>query len=579
MILKKINWPCKGLLLLPLLMLLCGCTPGTEAPAAEPPVTEARTAVEKAPPVDINTMGIHEDKSIYSADDETSVICVYVTVQMGDVGTDTAHTFAQVNSAVRFADGAHVENDVYARAIVQFGDETGPLPGQVGYGATESNATIRVRGNSSSSEPQKSYKLKLDKSAGTWRGQRNIALNKSIFDGARFRNKLYFDMLRTVEDAASLRTQFAHVYIKDETAGETVFKDYGLYTQVEVPGNRYLDNHGLDSEGYLYKAISFNFEPNDAIKPVTDPAFDQAAFDAVLSCKGREDHSKLLEMIEAVNDTSRDVDEIIDTYFDRENYLTWLGYNILMANIDTTVQNFYLYSPTNAQKWYFIPWDSDSSLFWQEREMDGTDADYSEWEHGIGNWWGIILHQRFLKQADNRQALADKVDELYERVNGDTVNALADLYNAVVEPYVTRMPDLYYLGCTPEDRTELVSGLGAQVDRAYREFQASLDALMPFWLGELSATEDGMFLDWSEAYAFDYAQLTYRVVVSRYPDLREPIIDEITDVNFLDAAELPSGTLYWKVTAQAEDGRTAEPMNKLSLDGDFYPGVAQLEVP
>ena len=48
--------------------------------------------------------------------------------RMGDVGSDTAHTFTEVNSAVRFADGQHVKNDIYARAIVQFGDESGPLP-------------------------------------------------------------------------------------------------------------------------------------------------------------------------------------------------------------------------------------------------------------------------------------------------------------------------------------------------------------------------------------------------------------------------------------------------------------------
>lgn len=564
--------------LLLLLPLLCGCArqeAGETQESTQPPVVN----VEKAPVPDIENLGIHEDKSVYAADDEESVICVYVTVQMGDEGTDTHHTFTQVNSAVRFADGAHVQNDIYARAIVQFGDETGPLPGQVGYGATESNATIRVRGNSSSTSPQKSYKLKLDKDAGIWRGQRNIALNKSFFDVTRFRNKLYFDMLRTVEGAASVRTQFVHLYVKDDTAGETAFRDFGLYTQAEVPGSRYLGNHGLDTEGYLYKAISFNFEPNDYIKLVTDPEFDQAAFDTVLSCKGRQDHSKILEMIEAVNDTSRDIDEIIDTYFDRENYLTWMAYNMLVANIDSTMQNFYLYSPTNSQKWYFIPWDGDFMLPWQEFDMEGLSASYAPWEHGIGNWWGIRLHQRFLKLSSNRQALEDKVDELYQTVNRETVNALAQKYNAVVEPYVTAMPDFYYLGHTREERMEIVNGLGAQVDRAYREFKESLDSVMPFWLGELSVTEDGTFLDWSEAYAFDYALVTYRVQVSRYPDLRDPYIDEETDVNFLEVSGLPSGTWYWKVTAQAEDGRTTESMNKLALEDTYYLGVGVLEVP
>lgn len=574
MISKKTAGRCKRFFLLCLLVsMLTGCSRSAEQPENEE--QETIVHVQKQETADMDDRGLGEDKTVYTDDEELSVVCVYVTVQMGDEGSDTEHTFTEVNSAVRFANDAHVANDIYARAIVQFGDETGPLPGQLGYGAEKSNATIRVRGNSSSTSPQKSYKLKLDKDAGLWRGQRNIALNKSFFDVTRFRNKLYFDMLRTVDGAASIRTQFVHLYIKDETAGENTFADYGLYTQAEVPGTRYLDNHGLDSEGYLYKAISFNFEPNNAIREVSDPLFDQQAFDAVLSCKGREDHSKIIGMIEAVNDTSQDINDIMDTYFDRDNYLTWFAYNILMANIDSEMQNFYLYSPTNSQKWYFIPWDGDGCLHWQEHELEGQSQYYDTYNHGIGNWWGIILHQRFLKQADNRQALANRVDELYRSINGETVNAAAQKYNSVVESYATAMPDLYYLGHTPEVRMEIVNGLGDMVDQAYEEFYESLDSLMPFWLGEL---EDG-YLNWSEAYAFDYADISYRVLVSRYPDMRDPAVDEITDVNFLEADDLDSGTWYWKVTAWAEDGRTVNSMNKISVGDTFYPGVGILEVP
>ncbi len=576
MIPEKMIKRCKGwgLWCLALLLALAGCSAKTDTEPADEsqPVV---SSVEKQETADIDSMGLGEDKTVYTADDELSVICAYVTVQMGDEGTDTAHTFTEVNSAVRFENNAHVENDIYARAIVQFGDETGPLAGQFGYGETKSNATIRVRGNSSSTSPQKSYKLKLDKEAGAWRGQRNIALNKSFFDVTRFRNKLYFDMLRTVDGSASARTQFVHLYVKDETAGETAFADFGLYTQVEVPGTRYLDNHGLDSEGYLYKAISFNFEPNEAIRETSDPAFDQAAFDTVLSCKGREDHSKLMGMVEAVNDTSQDIDDVIDTYFDRENYVTWLAYNILMANIDTTMQNFYLYSPTNSQKWYFIPWDGDNCLPWQEYEMEQEDVKYDAFNHGIGNWWGVILHQRFLKQEDNRQELADKVDELHRSINKETVDAWAQQYNQLIEPYVTSMPDLYYLGHTPEERKEIVNGLGDMVERAYTEFYESLDSLMPFWLWK---PEDG-YLNWSEAYAFDYADLSYRVQISRYPDMRELAVDAATDVNYLKLEGLESGTWYWKVTAAAEDGRTVNAMDKLSVGDAYYPGVAVLEVP
>lgn len=123
---------------------------------------------------DINTVGMTENKSIYSEDDPQSLVYFYVTVQRGDAGSDTDHTFAEVNSAVRFVEDSHVANDIFARAIVQVGNAEGPQPGMLGYDATTSNATIRVRGNSSSVRPQKSYKLALDDEAGLWRGKATL---------------------------------------------------------------------------------------------------------------------------------------------------------------------------------------------------------------------------------------------------------------------------------------------------------------------------------------------------------------------------------------------------------------------
>ena len=126
------------------------------APAPEDapsPASEATAAPKTVQ--DINTVGMTENKSIYSEDDPQSLVYFYVTVQRGDAGSDTDHSFAQVNSAVRFAEDSHVDNDILARAIVQVGNADGPQPGMLGYDATESNATIRVRGNSSSVRPQK----------------------------------------------------------------------------------------------------------------------------------------------------------------------------------------------------------------------------------------------------------------------------------------------------------------------------------------------------------------------------------------------------------------------------------------
>ena len=274
--------------------------------------------------------------------------------------------------------------------------------------------------------PQKSYKLSLSDSAGLWRGQSNIALNKSAFDATRVRNKLYFDLAKNMEHVPSLRTQFARLFIKDETAGATQFEDYGLYTQAEVPTKKYLANHGLDRSGFLYKAISFNWEPNELIRNFDDPELDVEAMDTVISCRGREDNSRLLEAMDAVNDMSRDINEVMDTYFDRDNYMEWLAFNLLMGNRDTTMQNYYLYSPLNGSKFCFIPWDGDASLMRYEASIeDGQPV--ADWEWGISNYWGIILHQRFLKNDKNREDLQAVVEVLMRDDNLSLPNTLSAL--------------------------------------------------------------------------------------------------------------------------------------------------------
>ena len=518
-----------------------------------------------------------EDLSVYDQDDPDSVVCFYVTVMRGDAGSDTDHSFAEVNNVVRFVDDSHFSDDVYARALVQVGDESGPCMGMLGYGATQSNARIRVRGNSSSVNVQKSYKLDLDEEAGLWRGQSNIALNKSAFDVTRIKNKMYFDLLKTVPEVPSIRTQFVHLYIRDETSGSEVYQDYGFYTQAEVPSRKYLANHGFDKNGYLYKAISFNFERSDVLKTIDDPSYDQAAFETVLSCKGRQDHSKILNLIDLINDRSMDINDIIGTYIDRDNYITWLAYNILMANVDTTVQNFYLYSPLNSKKWYFIPWDGDNMLHVKEDEMEGLSENYGKYEHGISNYWGVILHQRFLKIDTNRKQLEEKVDELYRTINPESVQAMVDAYNRTVEPYVLSNPDFYYLGHTFQEREQILSGLGQEVGDSYLAFKASLHELMPMFEAAQDHGNGNVTLSWTEAYDFDNEDITYHVTVADDPGMRNPVIDTFHTLTQMDL-QLPSGTYYLRVTASSTSGKTAEAMDKINVNGVYYPGVIRFEV-
>ena len=528
----------------------------------------------------IDEGGLREDKNVYNEDDPDSLAYFYVTVRYGSEARGTNHTFDQVKNAIRFRDNEHYDNDVYADALVQVGDENGPVPGMLGYGDSDSNATIRIRGNSSTLMPQKSYKLSLNDEAGLWRGQSNIALNKHAFDAVRFRNKLYFDLAKKLTDVPSLRTQFVRLFVKDETAGKTEFEDYGLYTQVEVPTKKYLANHGLDRSGFLYKAISFNFESKELIKNYDDPEFNLDGMETVISCRGREDNTRLLEMIQAVNDTSRDINEVLDTYFDRDNYLQWLAFNLLMGNRDTTMQNFYLYSPLNGQKWYFIPWDGDASLMRYEQEMESGQP-IADWEWGIGNYWGVILHQRFLKNERNRQELEAVIDEMHQWLNKETIDEMAAEYYETVKPYIYAMPDVLNLQHTQGEVEDIISRLGDDAERNYQETKESFTDPMPFWMYAPEGEDEQIKLSWEAAYDFRGQNMEYHLEVSAKPDMSSPIINEtgLSQLSYTVPKEtLGTGEFYWRVTAVRDDGTVAEAMNEVIIDGTYYLGIDRFTI-
>jgi spore coat protein H len=541
--------------------------------------TIKETTVDIIQQKNINEAGIIEDETVYSSDDSESIEYFYVTVRRGVTGTETDHTFSEVNNVMKFEDDEHVNVEVKADALVQVGDETGPLSQMLGYGVTDNNATIEVRGNSTSREPEKSYTLKLNDDTSLWRGQKKIALVKSVYESARFRNKLFFDLLKDIPDVPSLRTQFVRVFIKDETSGEKAFTDYGLFTQIETPNKKYLKNHGLDNSGYLYKARSFNFETNDLIKNFDDPEFNLEEFEFVLSCSGKEDNTKLMEMIDAVNDPTKDIDTIIDTYFDRDNYLTWMAYNILMGNIDTTMQNFYLYSPLNGDTWYFIPWDGDGSLMNYEYKVKKI-YNVSDWEKGISNYWGVILHQKFLSIEDNREQLTTKIELLKnEYLTQEKVTSLVQQYENTIGSYPVSMPDLLFLRVIRKQRTDIISKLYDEIEVNYTNYYETLEGLMPFFLEDTITDEGSVHFSWGESYDMKGDLVDYSFYLSSTPDFSKVIYEKNNIRVFsADVDGLKSGKYYWKVIATSEDGRTATAFNQIYANDEYYDGIESLVV-
>lgn len=511
--------------------------------------------VEKASPTDYK---LKDNSYIYEGDDD-GVVTMYLTVSRGNASDNTDHSWEEVNKYNAFY---YSENDLEkygVNGLLQVGDELGPASGELGYGRTTPNCTVVIRGQTSSKDPQKGYKIKINKNQGDWRDQTVINLNKHEMEGLRFRNKMMFDLQKDLPDMTSLRTQFVHLYVKDLTKEEpdTVFYDYGLYTQVEQPNKKMLKAHGLDPNGNLYKENQmFEFFYYDDIRLVTDPDYDEKKFNYYLKTRGSNDHSKLIEMLKDVNDGAADGDEILDKWFDRENLSTWMAFNIITGNVDTQSRNTLLYSPSNLNTWFLMDWDCDAALRRYENSLKANDpAFYKDdawgWEIGVSNYWSNVLFQKILKSESFRKLLDEKVEAIYKEYSSGKVMDMAKKYAAIVKPYCYGPVDKIYEPLKEEEYDKVLNNLNDEMKLNYELYKKSLDMPMPFYIGKPVAEADKTIFTWDTAYSFRGSDIRYSIEIADNYDFNKPIIKE--DNLFIGqydyAGNLKAGQYFIRVKA------------------------------
>ena len=502
---------------------------------------------------------VRENKSVYVQDDETSVVTMYLTVQEGNAADNTNHTWSEIN---QYSTYYYEDNDLErynCEALLQVGDESGPLEGELGYGETIPNAAVQIRGQTSSRREQKNYKIRIKDGRGEWRGQRTIALNKHIGDPVRFRNKLAYDLIKEIPQMIGARTQFVHLYVKDNTAGGSgEFEDYGLFTQVEQMNKTYLKNHGLDSKGHLYKVNFFEWYEYDALMLKTDAGYDEKAFEEYLEIKGDDDHTKLLETIREINDYSIPIEEIVEKHFDMENMCYWIAFQILIGNYDVSSRNYYIYSPLNSEKWYFISWDNDSILKEGYEIMD--DAGYERsWNKGIFTFADTVLFKRILQDETCRQALGAAVEDLRNSALTEVaIQQKIDVYRDVTEQYLYSLPDQTYTSVSEENYDILAESMAEEVTENYGAYKESMESVWPFHILDPVNESGKTVLSWEAAYVQDSSGVTYTIELSEDYSFEECILNTQTGENRCETEELPEGQYFVRIRAAGSSGNSQD---------------------
>ncbi|MBP2623648.1 CotH kinase family protein [Streptococcus oricebi] len=544
--------------------------------------SQTGTKVDKAKEEKIEDMQLRDNDSLYANRDDTSVVTMYLTVRRGNSSEGTDHSWQEINGLSAY-DYERMGVDRYKVAgLLQVGDDNGPQAGQFGFDEAVPNATVQVRGQSSSKGKQKNYKIKIKKTKGKWEGQRTINLNKHVYEGLRFRNKLAYDLLEGIPQIMSLRTQFVHLYVKDETGdGQATFQDYGLYTQVEQLNKTALEAHGLDRNANLYKVNNFEFrQEEDKIVKEDDAKFDKKKFEELLEIKGDHDHTKLVNTLKRVNDPSVSADDLLKKDFDAENIQYWMAFQILMGNIDTKNRNMYLYSPQLSSKWYILPWDNDAVFLKTEREYLGDDKDSgNSWEVGVSNYWGNILFQRLLKSDKFREGLNKAVNDLKQYLTEDRINEMSRKYASVVQPYLAKMPDEAHARLTPPKYEEVLNRLPKEVERNYQAYVDSLHKPQPFFISDPTIENGKMHLAWETAYDFSNKDVSYHLEVAKDYNFNDKVLDQdnLRSLTF-DTDTLPKGQYFIRITATNSDGASQRAFDTYFADSSKFYGIKSFYV-
>ncbi|MBQ2921989.1 MAG: CotH kinase family protein [Tyzzerella sp.] len=539
-----------GMFVLAIPVFLCACS------VEEATKTELGTQVEKQDIETSTDVHIRDKNLLYSQYDNQEIVTMYLTVSSGNSGEGTNHTWEEINTYSAYDYERMGVARYQVAGLLQVGDEDGLIPGELGYGQVAPNCTVQIRGQSSSRNPQKNYKISIKDNKGDWRGQTTIALNKHQGDGLRFRNKLAFDLLTHVDELMSLRTTFVRLYVKDTTkGGDAKFEDYGIYTQVEQLNKTALKAHGLDHRGHLYKVNFCEFyRYEDVIVLKDDPKYDRKKFEEILEIKGDDDHTKLIQMLEKVNDYSIPIEEILEKHFDMENIAYWMAFNLMVGNVDTQSRNFYIYSPQNIDRWYIIPWDIDGMLRRTEYKLVGR-TDYEAWESGVSNYWGNVLFQRCLKSEKYRKALDDAMEDLKKQLSSELVNSYAQGYAKLLKPYVYSSRDLTYAPLTRNEYDMVVNGINDEIADNYKRYQESLKKPMPFYIGIPQQKEEGYVVEWESSYDFKGEDITYTFELSQDCNFNQTIVKETGfSIPTMQFPKLAAGQYFMRITAQNESG-------------------------
>ena len=583
----------------------------------------------QTPAADVNTdeyakytdtdANIYDNQDLYPDTNDASVINMYLTVSRGNAADGTDHSWAEVNT---YSADYYDENGIdryNVEGLLKI-DETGNGldESSFGYGEEIPNVAVQIRGQTSTEYGQKNYKIRIKKDKGLFRGQRTLALNKHQQDPFRFTNKLAYSLAADIPQLIGGRTQFVHLFVKDETGGipvdptgtkfteenlngtsdidkqghvlsereipydENGYADYGLYTMVEQVNHRYLKAHGLDENAQLYKVNFFEWNLYDEIMNIDpDEDYDTDSISYYLETKGNKDISKLQGILNEINNYVIPIDEIVSKHFNLENLYYYYAFQILIGNYDTGARNQFIYSPQNSEKLYFINWDMDVSFQHEFNENRGYHEGGS-WERGITQYTALAFYSRMMKEQKYVDGLTAAINDLKDNyLTRENIEKKAEAFSAVAREYNYKYPDsstsLFH--DNQPGWEQLVADIPYEVDNNYKIYMESLKWPWPFYIDVPQLENNEMSFTWGVSYDPNDENVTYSVKLATDYNFENVLYEEGgLNAPLFKCPFYGPGTYYLKVQATNSSGYTIDCFDYVSHGGSKVYGCYEFEI-
>ena len=525
----------------------------------------------------LNGRPFTEENSIYDKDEDGSIRHLYLTIQAGvNRELDKEYSFADLNN---YTDSELLEGEEpFCNVIMTEGTESSAMGLSLfGFGETDANGKITIKGNTERIR-LRSYQIKLYDRGGTWNDMKTINLVKNRSDLSRMKQKLGFDLLEELENIGSLRTGFVRLFVQDSTAdGPMAYRDLGIYTYIEQPNNAYLSAHGLDINGSLYRAEDFDFSRYpERLMDKTDSEYDQVAFEEVLNIRNADNHEKLLQMLDLLEDETIPIEELLGRYFNEENLLTYAAVNILLSNYDAFVEEYLLYSPQNSLTWYLMPSSFEDALI---HKVGRDDQKIPTSFEGLGFLYNNLLYRRYLTAPGNLEKLLDTVEEVREVLTAEWIGQQTLTYQKSILKFLYSVPEI---GLLPKAATYVEPYIASFPEIVEYNYQALLkNSQQPNAPTITKVERSGEGATFS--YIADNPQsgrvTNYHLEISTSAEFQVLLFSsEPTFADKIFVEKLPQVTSFVRIVAKDQDGQIQTSSNIAEdVKGDTYYGCVVME--